>query len=379
MTERAQAKDALSKVHAVLEKLDKLREQLQEADNKHEYTKLHISNKQRNLQAEMSAVASKLEELREELKLAKASDTASRSSSLPHMTLYICPNGETMTAPVAFITLVCAMLTVKWGYPTQSQLHDLGSITRGKPKFKGEEEIVLADEDYEAYLARTAGYMQLCALVGRDRDLSDAILEGLGSSPLDIKVREVVQIHLVTTDTRDKTPRLIAQLVRKAVHATSASLEAKRQQRLEEEAAKLGLSAEVFGRQGQQQQQQALRIRPADVANGLKRPDEGWTVHEWQQVERQIGTNSGQLCHIHTRMSAKTLHTNAQCKSQQQQPAAAAVDLQGVAEQVAQLLTPQQMGLAPVHTGLAADHTFRSTSQQQQQSPHMQQGLQRQQ
>jgi hypothetical protein len=67
---------------------------------------------------------------------------------------------------MAFMELVFAVLTVKWGYPPQAQLHDLSSIPRGKPKFPGEEGLVLPDEDYEAYLARAAGYMRLCRLVG---------------------------------------------------------------------------------------------------------------------------------------------------------------------------------------------------------------------
>jgi hypothetical protein len=176
------------------------------------------------------------------------------------------------------MVFVCSLLTVKWGYPPQAQLHDLGSIPCGRPKFPCEEGLVSPSEDYEAFLARMGGYMQLCALVGRDRDINDAVLRGLGDSALDIEVRNSVHLYLMPLAARDRTPELIARMVRKAVRSVSASLEAQRQQRLEVEAARSGLSATTFGRH--EEPHKVPCIKHADVVNGLKRPEEGWTPQQ---------------------------------------------------------------------------------------------------
>jgi len=188
-----------------------------------------------------------LAEAKAELEAAKLAEGSSHPGMRPHEIMYVCPNGETMTAPMAFMSMVCLVLTVKWGYPTPAQLHDLGSITKGKPKFPGEESLVSPSEDYEAYLARTAGYTHMCALVGREVDISDAVLQGLGKSQLDRQVRQAVQFHLLPLAAKHRTPQLIAELIRKAVRQMGSSIEAERQERLEAEAEKLGLGAATFG------------------------------------------------------------------------------------------------------------------------------------
>jgi hypothetical protein len=70
-----------------------------------------------------------------------------------HERLYVSAGNISMTAAVAYLRLLTALLTVKWGYPSSAQLNTLGVITRGKPSFVGEGPFVPKDESYTAYFA----------------------------------------------------------------------------------------------------------------------------------------------------------------------------------------------------------------------------------
>lgn len=298
------------------------------------------------------------------MKLRPQQPTRVVTDARPHETLYQRPSGDSVSAPMAVLEMAFMVLLVKWAYPTDRQLNDLSVIQRGVPKFKGEELLVKADESYESYLARTAGYKAVLRLVGQDRDLCNVVLAGLGVTETDMRVKAAVQAQLVPLTAKERTSDRLARLITQAKATVDQAAEAERQVKLQQLAARHGLYADPFGVAGSSASSSAQqpRLRPADIRSGLRQPEGGWGSL-WPAVKQRVGAGPGDLCIKHTIESCKRLHTNAECKDQQR-PAAAAFNMADLAQilQQQQLLQHQHLLQQQPASAMAADASFKATS-----------------
>lgn len=163
-----------------------------------------------------------------------------------HERMYVTAGNMSMTAAMAYVHFLAALLTVKWGYPTNAQLNSLGVITRGKPMFEGEGPYVPADETYTAFFERVRQYNCLLRLIHRDRDLTSPTLAGIGSNPVDDRVRDMVQYKTYMLPAKDRTPELLERMAMQAFEAASDEAEALRQVQIQQLAEACGLGISSF-------------------------------------------------------------------------------------------------------------------------------------
>jgi hypothetical protein len=316
--------------------------------------------------------------------------TSSSSTKNSHERVYVTAGNGSMSAPVAYIKFITALLTVKWARPTDAQLNSLSVLKRGHETFAGEAQLqfVTAVETYTEYFTRVKGYKRLLQLFNRDRDLTSPMLAGLGSTPVDEKVRTCVQASTFLLPARDRTPHVIERMVMQALDAVTDEAEAVRQASIKQLADANGLGVSAFFEQKRPQPSGPTKLRLSDVKPGLQRPAEGWG-DSLEVIARKVGPGPNDLCQVHTGAKCKILHTNAMCRGQT--PAAMGVDLQsdqfvgpmnepmhlqpvqaapaGVDSSVVAVLQQLLQGLQFQPAAYAADPTFRSTVGVQQNQP----------
>ena len=218
---------------------------------------------------------------------------------------------------MALMQTLLLVLTVKWGYPTDTQLNDLNVLTRGRPRFDGEADVVTAAETVEEFLARTKGYRQLLQLLGRDRDMSTQVLAGLGDQALNQRIKQVVETQLFSLSAAQRTPELLEQLIKDAAAAVRQSMEAARQAQLEEVARKMGLDGAYFETGGVAPAQPGSKPKAADMWPGLSQPTGGWGAL-WPLILKKKGYQPEQFCFTPLRVAGSCTQTlGATCRSQQ--------------------------------------------------------------
>jgi hypothetical protein len=179
-------------------------------------------------------------------------------------------------------------------------------LKRGHETFAGEAQLqfVTAAETYTEYLTRVKGYKRLLQLFNRDRDLTSPMLAGLGSTPVDEKVRTCVQANTFLLPARDRTPQVIERMVMQALDAVTDVAEAVRQASIKQLADAYGLGVSAFFEQKRPQPSGTTKLRLSDVKPGLQRPAEGWG-DSLEVIARKVGPGPNDLARCTQARSAR--------------------------------------------------------------------------